>query len=47
MANKYTDAAHNISGLEPTTKAVLLVLAYHADNTTGECWPSITTIASC
>ena len=46
MANKYTDAAHNITGLKPTTKAVLLVLAYHADNTTGECWPSIMTIAS-
>jgi len=31
--------------LQPTTKAILFALISHADRGTGECWPSLGTLA--
>ena len=44
MANKYTDAVYKCP-LRATEKIVLWVLAEHADNETGVCWPGQSRIA--
>lgn len=41
----YASAVAYVRGLTPTQKDVLLILAAHADNKTGECYPSRDKIA--
>jgi hypothetical protein len=45
VANKFTDAVFYMPRMKGTNKAVLAALAGFADNDTGECWPSVGTLA--
>jgi hypothetical protein len=46
MSIKHVDAVLKHYGGKPHLKLTLVVLANHADEATGECWPSYATIAA-
>lgn len=45
MGFKWYDPAWKVRGLLPAQKLTLLALVEHANNETGECWPSVARLA--